>query len=157
VKRKSPIRHKTALLHQYIIYAVTFCPPLAPLFETKFRSSFGWNIIYQVKFCEHRWVSRTCYVVSETKVPHMPYNCIIRKKYESIFSSIELFCMFFSVCNSGQFFFFQVLLNEKHSIYSQNLPFLQFFVVIQWFQMINKKGKWMLNFTNPDEFHERIT
>jgi hypothetical protein len=28
-----------------------------------------------------------------------------------------------------------VLLNEKHSIYSQSLPFLQFFVVIQWFQM----------------------
>ena len=38
-------------------------------------------------------------------------------------------------CNSGQFSFFHVLLNEKHSIYSQNLPFLQFFVVIQWFQM----------------------
>jgi hypothetical protein len=26
----------------------------------------------KVKFCEHRWVSRTCYVVSETKVPHTP-------------------------------------------------------------------------------------
>jgi hypothetical protein len=33
--------------------------------------------------------------------------------------------------NSGQFSFFHVLLNEKHAIYSQNLPFLQFFVVIQ--------------------------
>jgi hypothetical protein len=42
-----------------------------------------------VKFCEHRWGSRTCYVASETKVPHTPYNCIIRKKYESIFSLIE--------------------------------------------------------------------
>jgi hypothetical protein len=27
--------------------------------------------------------------VSETKVPHTPYNCIIRKKYEIMFSSIE--------------------------------------------------------------------
>jgi hypothetical protein len=43
----------------------------------------------EVKFCEHRRVSRTCYVVSETKVPHTPQNCIIRKNYESIFSSIE--------------------------------------------------------------------
>jgi hypothetical protein len=33
------------------------------------------------------------------------------------------------LCNSGQFPFFHVLLNEKHSIYSQNIPFLQFFVV----------------------------
>jgi hypothetical protein len=38
-------------------------------------------------------------------------------------------------CNSGQFSFFHVLLNEKHSIYSRNLPFLQFFVGIQWYQM----------------------
>ena len=43
----------------------------------------------EVKFCEHRRVSRTCYVVSETKVPHTPQNCIIRKNYESICSSIE--------------------------------------------------------------------
>ena len=33
-----------AFEHQYIIYVVTFCPPLALLFETKFRSSFGWNV-----------------------------------------------------------------------------------------------------------------
>ena len=40
----------------------------------------------KINVCEHRWVSRTCYVVRETKVPHhTPYNCIIRKKYESIF------------------------------------------------------------------------
>ena len=43
----------------------------------------------KVKFCEHRWVSRTCYVVSETNVPHTPHNCITRKNYESISSSIE--------------------------------------------------------------------
>ena len=29
-----------AFEHQYIIYVVTFCPPIALLFETKFRSSF---------------------------------------------------------------------------------------------------------------------
>ena len=46
---------------------------------------------------------------------------------------MQCFVCFF--CNSGQFSFFHVLLNEKHSIYSQNLPFLQFFVVIPWFQM----------------------
>ena len=39
-----------------------------------------------------------------------------------------LYVVFF--VNSGQFSFFYVLLNEKHSIYSQNLPFLQFFVII---------------------------
>ena len=43
----------------------------------------------EVKFCERRRVSLTCYVVSETKVPHTPQNCIIRKNCESIFSSIE--------------------------------------------------------------------
>jgi hypothetical protein len=43
--------------------------------------------------------------------------------------------VWFICCNSGQFSFFHVLLNEKHSIYSKNLPFLQFFVVLQWFQM----------------------
>ena len=33
-----------AFEHQYIIYVVTFCPPLDLLFETKFRRSFGWNV-----------------------------------------------------------------------------------------------------------------
>jgi hypothetical protein len=33
-----------AFEHQYIIYVVTFRPPLALLFETQFRSSFGWNV-----------------------------------------------------------------------------------------------------------------
>jgi hypothetical protein len=38
------------------------------------------------------------------------------------------------LCNSGQFPFFHVLLNEKHSIYSQTYNFCSYFVVIQWFQ-----------------------
>jgi hypothetical protein len=58
----------------------------------------------------------------------------IQKSFQEKMSCYAMFCMFF-LCNSGQFSFFHVLLNEKHSIYSQNLPFLQFFVVIQWFQM----------------------
>ena len=37
-----------AFEHQYIIYVVTFCPPLALLFETKFRSSFVWNVLLSV-------------------------------------------------------------------------------------------------------------
>ena len=59
----------------------------------------------------------------------------IQKSFQEKMSCYAMFCLFFFGCNSGQFSFFHELLNEKHSIYSQNLPFLQFFVVIQWFQM----------------------